>query len=190
MTLPPPAVLPRRVYSRWRPVRRHSRNPIVTSDLVPFACRGIFNCSVVKQGDRYVMILRCEGYNLYNFFAVADSPNGYDGWKFRDIIRLPEDPEYLRYARVQYDPRVTQIGDTYYMTCCAHAADPRMALFSSKDLQSFQWEGFITGPGYRNSVLFPERINGLYTTLDRPNDQGEIWVSQSPDLRFWATTSS
>lgn len=180
-----PPSLPHRVFSKWRPVRRYRGNPIVTNELVPFACRGIFNSSVVKHRDRYVMVLRCEGYNFYNFFAVAESANGYDGWKFSHVIELPDDPEYRRYARVQYDPRLTQIGDTFYLTCCAHAADPRMALFSSRDLVQFKWEGFITGPGYRNSVLFPEKIDGLYTALERPNDQGEIWVGQSPDLKFW-----
>jgi beta-1,4-mannooligosaccharide/beta-1,4-mannosyl-N-acetylglucosamine phosphorylase len=60
-----------------------------------------------------------------------------------------------------------------------------MGLMTSRDLRDFEWQGFITGNGYRNTVLFPERIGGLYTALERPNTAGEIWVTQSPDLVFW-----
>ena len=47
------------------------QNPIVTADRLPFNCRGVFNRSVVKHEGRYVMVLRCEGYNFYDFFALA-----------------------------------------------------------------------------------------------------------------------
>lgn len=174
-----------RVFTKWRAVKRYEKNPILTADAVPFACRGIFNSSVVKHEDRYVMVLRCEGYNFYNFFCLAESPNGYDSWKVGEIVPLPKDPEYRRYARVQYDPRITKIGDTYHMTFCCHGSDARMGHMTSKDMRTFQWEGFITGTGFRNTVLFPEKVNGLYTALERPNALGEIWVTQSPDLKFW-----
>ena len=146
----------KRVFSKWRPVHRYKHNPIVTADMVPFSCRGIYNSSVVKHEDRYVMVLRCEGYNFNNFFCLADSPNGYDQWKIGGIIPMPDDPEYRRYARVQYDPRITKVGDTYYMTFCCHASDARMGLMTSKNMQTFKWEGFITGTGFRNTVFFPE----------------------------------
>ncbi|MFA5266253.1 MAG: glycoside hydrolase family 130 protein [Opitutaceae bacterium] len=174
-----------RVYAKWRPVRRYAKNPIVTADMVPFSCRGIFNSSVVKHEDRYVMVLRCEGYNFYNFFCLAESPNGYDNWKIGEIIEMPKDPEYRKYARVQYDPRITKVGGTYHMTFCCHGSDARMGHMTSKDMRNFKWEGFITGTGFRNTVLFPEKVNGLYTALERPNALGEIWVTQSRDLKFW-----
>jgi predicted GH43/DUF377 family glycosyl hydrolase len=175
----------KRVFSKKQIVRRHPGNPVITADMLPFNCRGVFNSSVVKHDGRYVMILRCEGYNFYNFFALAESANGIDGWKIGEIIPLPEDEEYKKYARVQYDPRITKVGDTYYVTYCAHSNEARMAMLSSKDMRHFKFEGFITGPGFRNTVLFPEKINGLFTALERPNALGEIWVTQSPDLKFW-----
>ena len=182
----PPASFPeKRVFSKWRPVRRYPKNPIITADMVPFSCRGIYNSSVVKHENRYVMVLRCEGYNFYNFFCLAESKNGYDDWTFGEIIPMPDDPEYRRYTRVQYDPRLTKLDDTYYMTFCCHGSDARMGLMSSKDMRTFRWEGFITGTGFRNTVIFPEKVGGLYTALERPNALGEIWVTQSPDLKFW-----
>jgi len=175
----------KRVYSKKQVVRRYEKNPIITADMLPFNCRGVFNSSVVKHDGKYYMVLRCEGYNFYNFFAMAESPNGYDNWTIGDVIPLPEDAEYKKYARVQYDPRITKLGDTFYITYCCHASESRMGMLSSKDMQNFKFEGFITGTGFRNTVLFPEKIDGLYTALERPNALGEIWTTQSPDLKFW-----
>ena len=174
-----------RIFSKKRAVRRYPNNPVITPDMIPYNCRGVYNSSVAKYGDKYVMILRCEGYNFYNFFVLAESSNGIDNWKIGDIVPLPEDEEYKKYARVQYDPRITKINDTYYVTYCAHSSEARMALLSSKDMRAFEFEGFISGPGFRNTVLFPEKIDGLYTALERPNALGEIWTTQSPDLMFW-----
>lgn len=174
-----------RVLSRQRPVRRYEGNPIFTRDIVPFNCRGIYNSSVIKHEDRYIMMMRCEGYNFYNFFALAESPNGIDNWSYIGEAPLPQDDDYWKYTRVQYDPRITQIGDTYYITICCHHEESRMGLLSTQDWEQFEWLGFISGLGFRNTVLFPELINGLYTALERPNAHGEIWVTRSPDLRFW-----
>lgn len=174
-----------RVFSKKQFIRRHPGNPIVTPEMVPYSCRGVFNSSVVKHDGRYVMVLRCEGYNFYNFFVRAESDNGLDGWRVGEVIPVPEDAEYEKYARVQYDPRITKIDDTYYMTYCAHSTDARMALMTSKDMEHFNFEGFISGTGFRNTVLFPEKIDGLFTALERPNSLGEIWVTQSPDTKFW-----
>ena len=60
-----------------------------------------------------------------------------------------------------------------------------MGLMSTQDFKTFEWNGFITGTGFRNTVLFPEKINGFYMALERPNEAGDIWLTQSPDLKFW-----
>lgn len=175
----------KRIYSKKQIVRRYDKNPIITAEMMPFNCRGVFNSSVVKVDDRYVMVLRCEGYNFYNFFVLAESNNGVDNWVIGDIIPLPEDKQYKEYARIQYDPRITKVDDTYYITYCAHNEEARMALLSSKNMKEFKYEGFISGPGFRNTVIFPEKLNGNFIALERPNAIGEIWVTQSPDLKYW-----
>ena len=51
----------------------------------------------------------------------------------------------------------------------------------------------LTVPDNRNMVLFPEKINGKYVRLERPfpvysrggKDRFDIWMSKSPDLRYW-----
>jgi len=174
-----------RIHSKKKIVVRYKNNPIITNQDMPFNCRGVFNSTAIKHAGRYFMILRAEGYNLWDSLWIAESPNGYDNWKIHDMIQMPDDEEYQRYGRNQYDPRITKIEGTYYMTVCVHKKDARMALFSSQDIFNWEWEGFITGYGYRNTVLFPEKINGLYTALERPMALGDIWSTQSPDLKFW-----
>ncbi len=56
------------------------------------------------------------------------------------------------------------------------------------DFKSFEVLPFTSEPSSRNAVLFPEKIDGLFARLDRPQDvngNGEIWISYSPDLQFW-----
>ena len=57
------------------------------------------------------------------------------------------------------------------------------------DFKKLEWLGCISEPDNRNGVLFPEKINGSYVRLDRPNiserGQGDIWISFSPDLIHW-----
>jgi predicted GH43/DUF377 family glycosyl hydrolase len=174
------------IHSKKRILKRYEKNPIITGEMMPFNCRGVFNSSAVKHGGRYLMILRAEGFNLRDTFWLAESPNGYDGWTIADkMIPLPEAPEYKECGDNQYDPRITKIGDTYYITFCVHSTDVRMGLMSTLDFKTFKWERFITGSGFRNTVLFPEKVNGLYTALERPNESGDIWLTQSPDLKFW-----
>jgi predicted GH43/DUF377 family glycosyl hydrolase len=173
------------IHSKKQILTRYAGNPIITNDMLPFNCRGVYNSSAVKFGQGYVMVLRAEGYNLNDSFWVAYSDDGYS-WRIGDMIPLPDDdPEYKLFGDNQYDPRLTQIGEVYYMTFCVHGRDVRMGLMSTLDFKNFKWEGFITGSGFRNTVLFPEKINGLYTALERPNETGDIWLTQSPDLRFW-----
>jgi len=89
------------------------------------------------------------------------------------------------------DPRITRLGDTFYITYVAvsrHGA--ATALASTKDFETFQRHGIIFPPDNKDVVLFPEKINDTYVALHRPISAApftspEIWFSQSPDLRHW-----
>jgi predicted GH43/DUF377 family glycosyl hydrolase len=173
-----------RIHKKRTIVTRYPHNPVITAEMMSFSCRGVYNSSAIKHAGRYHMVLRAEGFNLRDTFWRAESADGYQ-WKVGDMIPLPDTEEYRYFGHNQYDPRITRIGDTFFMTFCVHGPAVRMGLMSSQDLYTWQWEGFISGNGFRNTVLFPEKIDGLYTALERPNAAGEIWVTQSPDLHFW-----
>jgi predicted GH43/DUF377 family glycosyl hydrolase len=67
------------------------------------------------------------------------------------------------------DPRITRIGDLYYVLYTAYSRrGPRIALASSFDLKQFAKIGLI-GPDLpdKDSALFPETINGKLAMIHR-----------------------
>ncbi|RLD08365.1 MAG: hypothetical protein DRI44_09880 [Chlamydiae bacterium] len=61
----------------------------------------------------------------------------------------------------------------------------RIFLIKTKDFETFEDVGFITGVDHRNCVIFPEKFDGYYVRLERPAGEGkigDIWMAKSPDL--------
>ncbi|WP_026961432.1 glycoside hydrolase family 130 protein [Alicyclobacillus herbarius] len=88
------------------------------------------------------------------------------------------------------DPRITQIGDTYYITYSAVSAHGvGVMLASTQDFQSVRRHGMILAPENKDVVIFPERIQGKYYCLHRPvpssTGSPDIWLAESPDLSHW-----
>jgi predicted GH43/DUF377 family glycosyl hydrolase len=89
------------------------------------------------------------------------------------------------------DPRITALDGRYYFTYVAvsrHGA--ATALASTTDFCRFERHGIIFCPENKDVVLFPERIDGKYVALHRPNTatpfcRPEMWVARSPDLIHW-----
>jgi beta-1,2-mannobiose phosphorylase / 1,2-beta-oligomannan phosphorylase len=89
------------------------------------------------------------------------------------------------------DPRITAFGDRYYFTYVAvsrHGA--ATALASTADFRHFTRHGIIFCPENKDVVLFPEKIDGEYIALHRPNAatpfcRPEMWIARSPDLIHW-----
>jgi len=63
-----------------------------------------------------------------------------------------------------------------------------IGIATTEDFINFKPQPYLSVPSNRNAVLFPEKINGLYARLERPQNvdgKGETWISYSPDLDFW-----
>jgi predicted GH43/DUF377 family glycosyl hydrolase len=75
------------------------------------------------------------------------------------------------------DPRVSRIGDTYYVTYSAYHARikdrVRASLATTTDFVSFVRHGPVLDRDMRNVVIFPEPIGGTFVGLFRPNDSAE-----------------
>ncbi|NLE85253.1 MAG: glycosidase [Myxococcales bacterium] len=174
-------------------LRRHEAGPILRGRDFPAAARiqRVFNSGIVKHEGRYVMACRVEDRALRNQIWIAESDDGYRFVPRPHPVPVPtDDPEFAEYtAGMYYDPRVTRIDDTFYLMHAAHSGHGcRLSLMQTRDFETFEWLGFVSEPDNRNGVLFPEKIGGLYARLDRPNtggNFGDIWISYSPDLRFW-----
>lgn len=142
-----------------------------------------FNSGALFFEGKYVLVVRVEGYDRKSFFAVAESPNGIDNFRFWDHpITLPETSEPDTNV---YDMRLTAHEDGYiYGLFCTErrakdapaydqsAADAKCGITRTKDLKN--WERLPDldsgGSQQRNVVLHPEFINGKYALYTRPQD--------------------
>ena len=142
-----------------------------------------FNSGAVKWKGKYLLIVRVEGNDRKSFFAVAESSNGVDNFRFWERpITMPEteDPDTNL-----YDMRVTIHEDGYvYGVFCTERKDPNApegntsnavaaaGIARTKDF--INWErlpDLITyGGQQRNVVLHPWFINGKYAFFTRPQD--------------------
>ena len=88
------------------------------------------------------------------------------------------------------DPRITQIGDVFYITYKSVSHNGICSsLLTTNDFVDFQRHGIIFCPENIDVVLFPEKINGKYWALTRPvprylGPRG-IWIASSPDMIHW-----
>ncbi|HHN72538.1 MAG TPA: glycosidase [Thermopetrobacter sp.] len=172
-------------------VERYRGNPILTRDDVPYPVETVHNAAVVKHEGRYVMLFRSHLRNGRSIIGIADSG---DGFRFRvrpePFLAPAEGEPFATYEEFGVeDPRVTRIGEDYWITYSAYSRHGvRVALARTADFTSVERVSLITQADYRNVVLFPRRIGGRYVRLDRPHSEiapWSIWISYSPDLVHW-----
>lgn len=169
---------------------RWERNPIITCDDIPLQSNTVFNGTPVKIDGTYLLLLRVEGRQGYSFFCMARSFDGFNFIVDNQPCMLPSEdgPFALWEENGLEDPRITFIDGWYYImytavSCYGH----RIALARTNDFENFERIALVSGPGNKDGVLFPEKINGCYARLDRPigNGVGSIWISYSEDLINW-----
>lgn len=180
--------MPRRsqrdLFFRWE------GNPVLTLDDIPFRCNTVFNGTIVKHAEEYLLLFRVEGQQGYSFFALARSSDGYHFEVEDQPVLLPaREGPFARYESMGIeDPRATFLDGHYYILYTAvGSTGPRIALARTRDFHQFERLALVSEPGNKDGVLFPEKIGGLYARLDRPIGMGvgSIWVSYSRDLRHW-----
>ena len=184
---------------------KYAGNPILSAKDIPYDASLIFNAGVTKYEGKYVMIFRNdygsseEIYNTKKFdgtnLGIAFSDDGIN-WNVKPepFLKLEDvkTNEVFRY----YDPRLTVIDGELFVCFAVDTAHGILGgVGKINNLESLEVLS-LTAPDNRNMVLFPEKIGGLYTRLERPfpvygkcgADRFDIWASQSPDLKFWGNT--
>ena len=180
------------VQETLHPFKRYSGNPILTREDVPYACNTVFNAAAVKFNNRYLLLLRIEDLSGKSHLTKAWSDDGYN-FKVEDKPWLVPSKEgeweiYERYGLE--DPRITKMGDEYFITYTAYGPfGPRAALGKTRDFSHFERIALVTEVDNKDVVLFPEKINDTYFLIDRPGGfggkRGDIWIKESPDLLHW-----
>jgi len=178
-------------------VKRYSKNPIIEGKDLPGAVRSVYNSGITKYKGQYLMVMRAETIDKKQYFWVARSKDGYnfkpDKAPLDIVVPKGREAEYDYFTNgMIYDPRVTYIEGTYYILYACHGNHgARIGMAKTKDFDKLHFVEFGSVPENRNAVLFPEKINGMYVRLERPqrlDGWGTIWVSYSPDLIHWGAS--
>ena len=180
------------IYTRYR-------NPILTAEHTPLEWRYDFNeqdnpylmqrimmnatlnSGAIKWQGKYLLVVRVEGADRKSFFAVAESPNGIDNFRFwEEPVTMPED---VVPATNIYDMRLTahQDGWIYGLFCVERHDDSRPADLSAataacgiartRDLRTwYRLPDLKSRSQQRNVVLHPEFVDGRYALYTRPQD--------------------
>ena len=172
-------------------VKRYSGNPILTKAEIPYPVETVHNAAVVKHGNEYIMLFRSHLRTGRSIIGLARSTDGFRFVANREPFLKPEpDSRFGNYEEFGVeDPRVTTMDGEYLITYSVYSrSGVRIALARTKDFTQIERISLITQADARNAVIFPEKFGGLYARLDRPHSEiapWSIWISYSPDLRFW-----
>jgi len=172
-------------------VTRYEGNPILTKHDIPYPVETVHNAGVTKFNSRYIMLFRSHLDTGRSIIGLAESKDGFKFKPHPEPFMLPSREqgfaEYEEYG--VEDPRITPLEGAYYITYSAYSRHGvRTGLAKTTDFKSVERVAFITQADYRNTVIFPEKINGRYVKLDRPHSEispWSIWISFSPDLCYW-----
>lgn len=171
-------------------VSRFEGNPIITKADIPIPCNTVFNAGATKFKGEYILLLRVEGLDGRSFFCLAKSKDGLK-FEIRDKpAMMPSNKEpFKTYEEGGIeDPRITKIGDVYYIVYTAVSQyQGRLAIAATRDFESLERIALISEPANKDGALFPRKFHGRFARLDRPSllGGGDIWISYSKDLVYW-----
>lgn len=191
---------PNRIIESTNGIYNRYEHPVVTAAHIPVEWRydlnpqtnpycmerigfnAVMNSGAIKWNGKYLLVVRVEAADRKSFFAIAESPNGIDNFRFREYpIILPDtNPEETNV----YDMRLTAHEDGWiYGIFCSERHDPEAApgdlssaiaaagIVRTKDL--IHWDrlpDLKTRSQQRNVTLHPEFVEGKYALYTRPQD--------------------
>jgi 4-O-beta-D-mannosyl-D-glucose phosphorylase len=163
----------------WKYDLDAERNPFFMERL---GINAVMNSGAIEIEGKYYLVVRVEGNDRKSFFAVAESSNGTDGFRFWDYpVSLPDTcPEETNV----YDMRLTKHEDGFiYGVFCSEAKDQgnsdlsaavaSAGIVRTKDLKTWERLDNLTtlhSPQQRNVALHPEFVEGKYAFYTRPMD--------------------
>ena len=163
----------------WRYDFSEETNPLLMERI---GMNAAMNAGAIKWNGRYLLMVRVEGADRKSFFAIAESSNGIDHFRFWDYpVVIPETEEG---ATNMYDMRLTAHEDGWiYGIFCAERYDEtapagdlsraKAAAGIVRTMDLVTWErlpDLVSPSQQRNVVLHPEFVDGRYALYTRPQD--------------------
>lgn len=190
------AVQEKMIKEKMMRLKRHPANPL----LLPkphhaWEAMNVFNCAVVYHNDLFHMLYRAQGLDYVSHIGYALSEDGIH-WKRLDEPVLSPEGDYDR--RGVEDPRITKIGDWFYMLYTAYGTEKpggsletpvniRVAMARSKNLITWERLGIVLPEqDDKDAALFPEKVGGRYLMFHRLPRR--VWLAYSDDLKDWSDT--
>ncbi len=178
-------------------LERYDGNPILLPiEGNPWETKLTFNPTAVYDDNKVHILYRAMGNDDTSVMGYASSRDGFHLDERLDYpIYKPREPFELKYHPGNSgaeDPRITRIGDTYYVCYCAYDGNnpPRCALttIAVNDFLAKRWNFtkpvLMSPPGMddKDHCIFPEKIRGKYAVIHRFNPH--MWIDYIDDLSF------
>ncbi|MEK3825921.1 glycoside hydrolase family 130 protein [Paenibacillus sp. FSL K6-1558] len=175
-----PVITRHHVPLHWRFDLNETTNPYFMERL---GINATLNPGAIYHNGKYIMVVRTEGLDRKSIFALAESDNGVDGFRFTRKPLVWDDIDAAETN--QYDMRLVQHEDGWiYGIYCSERKDPdapafdtssavaQAGLVRTRDLTRWERLPNITtnSPQQRNVVLHPEFVDGKYALYTRPQD--------------------
>lgn len=171
------------------PLWRFDANPVIKRNPIEGVAR-IFNSAVMPYNGEYIAVFRGEQTDGIPFIYLGKSKDALNWDISSEKINFVDENGKTFMPQYAYDPRLVKVDDTYYAIWCQDFYGASIGMAKTTDFKTFTRIENPFLPFNRNAVLFPRKINGMFTMLSRPSDSGhtpfgDIFLSQSPDMTFW-----
>lgn len=168
-------------------VHRWEENPLIDINDLDFKCSDIRNAGAIDFRGKIILLVTIEYLTGHHGIHLArPAPDGRYKVDSKPFLNQSEEHKYRRHeSRGVLDGRVTFLDGIYYILYDAYGDyGYRLAIAKTEDFESVERIGLISEPDTKAGVLFPAKIKGRYTRLERPGD-GSIWITYSEDLLHW-----
>lgn len=165
-------------------LQRYAGNPILAPiPDHPWEARTVFNCGVAQMDGAVVLIYRAQG--LENNVSRLGFAVSTDGFNFARLDRPVFEPADETETWGVEDPRLTRLGDRWYMVYTAWSPQGiQVAMASTANFFTWERHGIVLpGPDNKDAAIFPEKVGGRYVMCHRIPPA--IWLAYSDDLVHW-----
>jgi predicted GH43/DUF377 family glycosyl hydrolase len=181
-------------------LKRYKKNPILKPTGLSWENKAVFNCGVCEYKKSIYLLYRAQGDDMISRFGLAKFSNPHMLVERSDKPFMLPEPNSEYETRGIEDPRITKIGETYYIVYVGASKYPndftpepndittewrvRIALASTQDFKVVTRHGVIIDHvDSKDAALFPEKINNQYVLIHRIIPVTKVAISEDL-LRF------
>ncbi len=167
-------------------LRRFEGNPIIAPRKENrWESDSVFNAGAVYARGSVHLLYRAMGPDNISALGYASSRDGFHIDARPNTPSLAPEPGNKFETFGCEDPRITQIGDQFYLLYTAYSQiGVRVSLASTRDFKEYKRYGVVLPDvDDKDAALFPEKIRGKYVMVHRI--EPDMWIAYSDNLTKW-----